>query len=389
LLQTLNFFTFYGTINLNLSDYKGGGQMRNKSGGLFSCCLFLVVIFLIIFVGSATAQENDEKKILLRAACAYPASLTGLGTAPGWIADRIDTLSGGSLKMKVYQPGKLVKTMEILGTVSGGKINAGFAASGYWVGTMPAAAFFTSVPFGPSPAEFLSWMYHGNGMKLYQEMYDKAGYNVKVFPCTLGPPETAGWYRKEINSVEDLKGLKMRFFGLGALVMQKLGVNVTSSTPGGVFSSLEKNVIDATEYSMPSVDAKAGFYKVAKYNYFPGWHQQSVILELLLNKDVWKKMSPRQKMCIETLCQAATSDIFALSESLQGIALKENVEKHGVEMRYWSDEMLEKFKKAWLEVVKEQCAKDAFFKKVWDDLSAFRANYALWGAYGFLPRPKP
>jgi len=362
--------------------------MTDKSK-LFKCCAFLVVALFITLGSSASVRADEEKGILIRAACAYPGSLKGLGTAPKWIADKIEILSGGSLKMNVYEPGKLVKPMEILNTVSAGKIQAGFAASGYWAGTMPAAAFFTSIPFGPGPAEFLAWMYHGNGLKLYQEMYDKGGYNVKVFPCTLGPPETAGWYRKEIKSPEDLKGLKMRFFGLGASVMEKLGVNVTSSTPGGVFTALEKNVIDATEFSMPNVDAMAGFYKVAKYNYFPGWHQQSVILEFLLNKDVWKKMSKRQKMCIEILCQAATADIFALGESLQGEALKENVKKHGVEMRYWSDDMLEAFQRAWLEVVEEQCAKDAFFKKVWDDLSEFRENYKIWSAYGFLPRPKP
>jgi TRAP-type mannitol/chloroaromatic compound transport system substrate-binding protein len=291
--------------------------------------------------------------------------------------------------MKVYEPGKLVAPFEILDAVSKGKINAGYSASGYWAGKIPASAFFTAVPFGPEGGEYLGWLYHGNGMKLYQEMYDQAGYNVKVFPACLLAPETSGWFGKPIESAQDLKGLKMRFFGLGGQAMQKLGVSVTLLPGGEIFPALEKKAIDATEFSMPAIDQRLGFYKVVKYNYFPGWHQQATILELLINKDTWNKMSPSQQALIEMAAKANIANSFAYTEAIQGKVMKENVENRGVTNMYWSDEMLATFKKAWHEVVEEQSAKDPFFKKVWDDLSAFRADYKLWQTYGFLPRPKP
>ncbi|MEM6945936.1 MAG: hypothetical protein AAF565_19505, partial [Pseudomonadota bacterium] len=130
-------------------------------------------------------------------------------------------MSGGTLRMKVYEPGKLVAPFEILDAVSSGKINSGYTTAGYWAGKIPAAPLFSAVPFGPEAGEYMAWLYYGNGLTLYQEMYDQAGYNVKVIPCAVIAPETSGWFAKEIAGVEDLEGLKMRFFGLGGKVMQK------------------------------------------------------------------------------------------------------------------------------------------------------------------------
>ena len=171
--------------------------------------------------------------------------------------------------------------------------------------------------------------------------------------------------------------------------MQKLGASVSLIPGGEIFPALEKKAIEATEFSMPAIDKLLGFQKIAKYNYFPGWHQQATTFELLINKDVWNGMSDHQKMVMEMMCKAATADAFAYTEAIQWQAMKENVEKNGVTNMYWSDEMLATFKKAWEEVAAEQSAKDPFFKKVWDDFSAFRKDYALWQSYGFLPRPEP
>jgi TRAP-type mannitol/chloroaromatic compound transport system substrate-binding protein len=140
---------------------------------------------------------------------------------------------------------------------------------------------------------------------------------------------------------------------------------------------------------MPAIDKRLGFYKIAKYNYFPGWHQQATVFELLINKDTWNSMSDHQKMVLEMVTKAATLDAFAYTEAIQAAAMKENIEKHGVTNKYWSPKMLNTFKTAWTQVAKEQSANNAFFKKVWDDLSAFRDEYKLWQTYGFLPRPEP
>ncbi len=226
-------------------------------------------------------------------------------------------------------------------------------------------------------------------MKLWQEMYDQGGMNVKALLCGVLPPETAGWYLKEMKSVEDYKGLPIRFFGLGGKVLQKLGASVTLIPGGEIFPALEKKAIEASEFSMPAIDTKLGFYKIAKYNYFPGWHQQATLFELLINKDVWNGMSDRQRSLIETLCLASTLNTIAWTESIQYGVMLENERKHGVKNMYLSDEMLAAFKAAWVEVAEENSAKDAFFKKVWDDIQAFRGDYKIWKNYGFLPRPKP
>jgi TRAP-type mannitol/chloroaromatic compound transport system substrate-binding protein len=353
-----------------------------------------ITLLVFTFVAGLSAFSNPalaakEKPVLLKVPVAFSTQLPGLGDGILYISKRIATLSNGSVKMKVYEPKKLVAPFEILDSVSEGKINAGYSTAGYWAGKMKAAPLFSAVPFGPEAGEYLAWLYYGNGMKLYQEMYDKAGYNVKVILATIIAPETSGWFAKPIKSPADLKGLRMRFFGLGGEVMQKLGVS-TSLLPGGeIFPALEKGAIDATEFSMPAIDQRLGFYKIVKYNYFPGWHQQATTFELLINKDVWNKLSDHQKMVIEVVCKASVADSFAHTEAIQGKVIKENVEKRGVKNKYWSKDMLNLFKKTWLEVAAEQSSKDAFFKKVWDDYSAFNKDYQFWSSLGFLPRPEP
>jgi TRAP-type mannitol/chloroaromatic compound transport system substrate-binding protein len=220
-------------------------------------------------------------------------------------------------------------------------------------------------------------------------MYDDAGYNVHVIPCGIIAPESSGWFAGPIDSIDDLKGLKMRFYGLGGKAMQKLGVSVSLIPGGEIFPALEKKAIDATEFSMPAIDARLGFYKVVKHNYFPGWHQQATLFELLINKDVWNGLSDHQKMIIEMMCVAATADSFAYTEAIQGKVIKENVEQRGVTLHYWSDDMLAAYKKSWEVVAAELSADSPMFKEAWEDLSAFRTDYSFWQSYGFLPRPKP
>jgi TRAP-type mannitol/chloroaromatic compound transport system substrate-binding protein len=350
--------------------------------------LFMVAVTLGLSTGQALAAEK-EKKILLKVPMAYPSALPGLGTTIIWMSERIELLSNNTLKIKIYEPGKLVPPFDMLDAVSAGKVNACYGVSGYWQGKFPAASFFTAVPFGPEATEYLAWIYYGNGMKLWQQMYDEGGMNVKALLCGVLPPETSGWYIKEMKSIEDFKGLPIRFFGHGGKALQKLGASVTQIPGGEIFAALEKRAIEASEFSMPAIDTKLGFYKIAKYNYFPGWHQQATLFELLINKKVWESMSDRQRSLIEMLCMASTLNTMAWTESIQYKVMMENETKHGVKNMYWSDEMLGQFKQAWEAVAAEEAAKDAFFKTVWDDLQAFRAEYKIWKDYGFLPRPKP
>mgnify|MGYP001078577728 FL=1 len=325
-------------------------------------------------------------KLLLKTPIAFSTALPGLGTPIPRVADQLDLMSGGTLKMKVHEPGKLVAPFEILDAVSTGKINSGYTTAGYWAGKIPASPLFSAVPFGPEAGEYMAWLYYGNGMSLYQEMYDQAGYNVHVMPCAIIAPETSGWFAKEINTPADLEGLKMRFFGLGGKVMQKLGV-ATSLLPGGeIFPALEKGAIDATEFSMPAIDARLGFHKLVKYNYFPGWHQQATVFELMINKDVWNEASEQHQAIITNACKASMADSFAEGEAIQHAALIDNVENNGVEIKQWSDEMLATFEATWDAVAEEEAANDEFFSKVLADMNEFRAGYSIWKENAFLAR---
>lgn len=331
------------------------------------------------------AQAAD--KMLLKTPIAFGSHLPALGTPIVWVADQLKLVTDGKIKMKIYEPGKLVSPPEILDAVSSGKVNSGYATAGYWQGKMPAAALFSAVPFGPEAGEYMAWMYYGNGLKLYQEMYDTSGFNVKVIPCAIISPETSGWFNKEINTPEDLKGLNMRFFGLGASVMEKMGVS-TSQLPGGeIFGALEKGAIDASEFSQPAIDQRLGFHKIMKYNYFPGWHQQATIFELLVNKDAWGKMSAGQQATVENTCKASMTNAIAEGEAMQ-FPVMAKAKENGVEIRYWNDTMLAAFEEKWDEVVIEKSAADPFFKKVWDDLNTFRTGYNLWESNAFLPRSR-
>ena len=347
-----------------------------------------LLLLSALVAGSFSSAAMAEKKMLLKMPIYYNSVLPSLGSTAKYLADNMQTLSGNSLRLKLYEPNKLVNPKEILDAVSTGKVQAGYATAGNWGGKIPAARLFSAVPFGPEAPEYLAWFYHGNGNKLHQELYDNNNLNVKVQVCGVLAPETSGWFKNEINKPEDLSGLKMRFFGLGALVMEKLGVNTVGLPGGEIFPAIEKGVIDATEFSMPVVDKRIGLKKLLKYNYFPGWHQQATIMELIINKDTWNKMSDRQHSVVEHLCKSATLEAIALGEAIQAPVMKDNV-KNGVVNKYWSPEMLDTFKAKWDEVVTEQSAADPAFKKIHDDLAKFRKEYDLWESNAFLPRPKP
>ncbi len=197
--------------------------------------------------------------------------------------------------------------------------------------------------------------------------------------CFAIGPETSGWFRREIKSTDQLKGLKMRFFGLGAQVMQKLGVSTQLLAGGDIFPALERGVIDATEFSMPAMDVKLGFHQVAKFNYFPGWHQQVSVSELLMPKKSFTSLSKANKRILEVAAGYQVHYTYAESEASQFAVMAEMRAKHKVQIKRWSDKDLATFEKAWMEVLKEESAKDPLFKKIADDFLAFRAQYAIWG----------
>lgn len=361
---------------------------------VFVRLLCLLTVCLAVLAGcepvgagrAASGAGGGGFKVELKVAACQPTNLPGLGDAVLFVASQVGEMTGGRVEMVVHEPGALVPPLEMLDAVSAGTVESGFGPAGFWAGKMPAAPLFSSVPFGPEAGEYVAWMYHGGGLTLEQRMYDEAGFDVVPLPCALLAAETSGWFRRPIESVEDLKGLKMRFYGLGGQVMQDLGVAVSVIPGGEIFQALEKGVLDGTEYSMPAIDEKLGFYRAAPYNYYPGWHQQATILELLINKTVWKSLSAADQAVLRNACKAAMLDSFARTEGMQAAAIRRNVTERNVQNRTWSPEMLAVFADSWRGVAEREAARDPFFAEVWSSLQAFRDDYRVWSELAFMPR---
>ena len=334
-----------------------------------------------MLTGAAQAQDT------LELTSSFGSNLPILGTAALDFVDKINGISS-DVQFEHFDPGKLVPTLEALDAVSNGSVDAAYATSGYWQGKIPSASLFAAVPFGPEAGEFLGWILYDDGAELWQGMYDEAGYDVKVMPCGIIAPETSGWFKNPIESVADLEGLNMRFFGLGAEVMQRLGVSTSLLAGGDIFPALERGAIDATEFSMPLIDARLGFYKIAQYNYFPGWHQPSTLFELLVNIDVWEGLSETAQNQIEVACLANITTNLAEGEAKNFDAMVDNVENNGVTIKQWPPEMLETFESTWNEIAAELAAEDEYFAKVWADLTEYREGYKTWSTNIYMPRDR-
>ncbi len=317
----------------------------------------------------------EAAPIRWKMASAYPSELVQSGTRCRYLEQRLATASGGQIELKLFEPGALVPPLEIFDAVSSGAIDAGCSTSGFWAGKIPALQVFSAVPFGPQHGEFLAWIYFGGGEEIFQELY--ARHNIHAMHCGLVTPEASGWFRREIKSLEDLKGLKMRFFGLGAKVMEKLGVSTQLIAAGDIFPALELGTIDATEFSTPAADLELGFYQIATHYYFPGWHQPATLGELLSNMDRWTSLTPAQQALLEMACGDNIRRGIAEGEAIQFRALRE-LQDHGVVFHRWSPEILDALHQAWLQVIAEQTAMDADFARTWNSLDEFRANYKTW-----------
>jgi TRAP-type mannitol/chloroaromatic compound transport system substrate-binding protein len=329
-------------------------------------------------VAPAAAQE---KRVRINMGGAFPSATAILGPGQISFADKVKKLSGGSIDMRFFEPGALVPASQYFDAVSNGSLDSAWSGLGFFTGKDIAFALYSSVPFGPEMGEYLAWMRVGGGEQLMQELARK--YNVEVILCGTIAPEASGWFRKEIKSVDDLKGLKMRFFGLGAVVMQKLGVSTQILQAGEIFQALQLGTIDATEFSMPALDLTLGFHQVAKHYYFPGWHQMATFLHLLVSKKKWDELSDTQKEIIKTACDSTMLQNYLEGEGLQAKAIKE-IQSKGVTIHYWPKDILDTYRRTWDDVIKEQQAASPEFAKAWASLSKFREEYKVWRDHGYL-----
>jgi len=326
--------------------------------------------------GGASAQQSWNLQ------STYPGTLPQLGTLGIRIAEQITAITDGEVTMTFQNPGGVVPALEVFDAVGSGAVEAGWSTPGYWAGRVPALQLLAAVPFGPRAGEYLAWLKFGGGEEFLEELYEP--HNIKSLICAVIAPEASGWFREEITTVEDLRGLSMRFFGLGAKVMERMGVSTQLLAGGDIFPALELGTIDATEFSMPAIDLNLGFYQVASHYYFPGWHQQSTFFDLMINLDLWESLDDRTQLMIETVCDANITYGLAEGEAIQTAALTTLEEEHGVNIHRWSEESLASLEAAWDEVAAELVAEDEDFARVYESYSTFREGYTRWSDLAYI-----
>lgn len=271
----------------------------------------------------------------------------------------------------------------IVDAVRDNKVAAGYTWLGYDQGKLSAAALLGAVPFGMEPWEYAAWWFEAGGRELALELYEP--WNVHLIFCGITGPETAGWFREKITALEDVRGLKIRFAGLGGKVIERLGASVTMLPGGEIFQALEKGAIDATEYALPVVDQALGFNRVAKYNYYPGWHQPSTSSHMVVNMDAWNGLRSADQALIEAACTAGVARNLSRSEGLQGDVIA-GFPDIGVSAETLPMELLRELAEVTDDVMAEEAHKDPRFAKIYQSQQVFRASYAHWKRLAYLPR---
>lgn len=343
-------------------------------------------VFVSALVGAGlvlTTATQAAEKVRWKVPVAFGTNLPALGDNITYVADALKAASGGAVQFKVFEPGKLVPPFSITDAVKDNKVQAGYTWVGYDQGRIPSSPLFAARPFGMEPWEYTAWWYEGGGKALGEEVYGEHG--VHPILCGIIGPETAGWFRNEIKTLDDLQGLKIRFAGLGGRVLQKLGASVTMLPGGEIFQALEKGAIDASEFSMPAIDQKLGFDRVVKFNYFPGWHQTYTAFHLLVNRGVWEKLEDSNRALIDMACTAGVMRNLSKGEAIQGKII-DNFKASGVTATRLPEDLLRELQKVTQQVMQEESGKDALFKKVYDSQEAFSEGYKSWKSLGYLPR---
>jgi TRAP-type mannitol/chloroaromatic compound transport system substrate-binding protein len=339
---------------------------------------------LIAYLGvmaAGNAPTLAGQVVAIDVVSTYPSSMPIFGDAARGLTERVQRASGGEIALTFHEPDELVPAADTIKAVAIGSVPAAMSSAAWFADQDSAFNLFSVVPFGPGVGEYLAWLYYGGGLEMARAMFHANG--VHNIPCTLIPPEASGWFQKEIRSLDDLKGLRMRFFGLGANVMQKFGVVTQQLAAGDILNAMKAGKLDATEFSQPLLDRPLRFYTVAKYYYFPGWHQQATFFDLYINMARWNALEDRHKALIEIACGDTLRDTIAIGEAAQWKVMKE-LQAEGVLFKRWSPEILVAFEKAWYEVVAEESAKNANFKRIYDSYATFRDNYSIWRHFSYL-----
>lgn len=320
---------------------------------------------------TACAQQDDDCSVaagpgakVFNWSCvtSWPPRFPGLGIAVDNLAERIERASNGRLKIKVYGAGELIPAFEVFDAVSRGAVEMGHGASYYHKGKVDAAQFFTAIPFGLNYLELNGWLYYGGGLELWRELYEP--FKLMPFPCGNTGVQMGGWFKKPINSIEDLKGLKMRIPGLGGEVLRRAG-GIPVTLPGAeIFTALQTGAIDATEWVGAYNDVSFGLHKAANYYYYPGWQEPGPGLECIINQDAWNTLPADLQAIVEISCQAITTDMTAEYTNGNAGALQQLLKDPEIHVRPFPDEVLKLLKTLTAEVMAEMMANDPASAKI-------------------------
>ncbi len=333
------------------------------------------------FPKPAIASGRQEWKM----AMTWQKVLPGLGTGAVRLAKRITALTQGRVTVKPFGGGELVPPLGVFDAVSQGTLEMAHSAPYYWLNKHPATAFFCTVPGGLTAQEQNAWLYFGGGQKLWDEVY--ADFNLKALPAGNTGAQMGGWYKKEIKTVSDFQGLKIRMPGLAGKVVNELGASAQTISPQDLYTSMQSGLIDALEWVGPWNDLALGFHKVSDYYYGPGFHEGGATLELMINREKWDGLSKEMQRLVKIAC-ATENDIMLAQYTLNNVrSYRELKQTHQVDIRQFPDAVQQRLFQVSQEVVSEVKAGDALAKKVYESYSNFRANaisYAPVSEYGFM-----
>ncbi|MEO0574075.1 MAG: TRAP transporter substrate-binding protein [Pseudomonadota bacterium] len=317
--------------------------------------------------GPSTAKQEQFRWKMVTT---WPPNLPGLGSAATNLAKMIETASGGRIKIRVYAANELVPAFEVFDAVSQGTAEIGHSGAYYWKAKVEAAQFIATIPFGLNAAEMNGWMYYGDGLKLWTDIYKPFG--VVPFPAGNTGAQMGGWYNREINSVADLKDLKMRMPGLGGEVLRRAG-GIPVTLPGGeIFTAMQTGNIDATEWVGPYNDVTFGFPRVAKYYYYPGWHEPAPMLEAIFNEAAWNTLPEDLQALVKACCQAINCDMLAEYSYRNAAAFAQLLENPDVSVRAFPDDVLDAMREHTNAVVAEITARNEDARKIYASLDAYR-----------------
>lgn len=322
------------------------------------------------------AVHAGEKTYNWKMVTAWPPHSPLLGEGADMIARLIEEMSNGRLKVQVYGGGELVPALQAFDAVSQGMVEMGHGSSYFWAGKSAAAQFFTAVPFGMNAQQTNAWFYAGDGLKLWNEVYTP--FNLITMPVANTGVQMGGWFNKEINSIKDYKGLKMRIPGFGGKVVSKTGGSVVLSVGSEIYMNMERGVIDAAEWIGPYHDYLMGFHKTAKYYYYPGWQEPSASMELFISRMAFEKLPADLQTIIKTA--AYRVNLWALSEfeSRNNTYLQKLINEHNVQLKRFPDDVLKTLKEYTKAVIDEITSKDPISRKVYESYSKFQKDVTTW-----------